>query len=330
MERSSAGPSAPLTLARGCERSVLFCALAVLLAGCPSNWDSLYDAAPTPADARDTGVDARDANEVTDAADVRDARDVMDVTDAADAMDVSRPNDVLDVVTPDVPVDVPTDVPPSGRCTPVVDGTLGGDWTSAALRVDNATASTWGPGLNDLRSLRVCFDDTALYLGLDATSESANAIVLFLDRDDGAGTGITDASVLADHTGTLDSAISSHFAAFPAGFGADWVWGSRGMASNRGGGVSDVAGLRDVRTSAGNYGWIAGDETVCVAANHACEVSLPWSAIYGAPTHPAGAHLALFVRLGNADGSMASNQTLPEDSPTTPFTVSRLMRLALP
>ncbi|MEI8257329.1 MAG: hypothetical protein WCJ30_16770, partial [Deltaproteobacteria bacterium] len=187
-----------------------------------------------------------------------------------------------------------------------------------------------GPGLNDLRSLRVCFDDAALYLGIDGTSEDANAIMAFLDRDDGAGTGITAASTLADRVGALDSAISSRFAAFPAGFGIDWVWGSRGMLSNRGGTTGAGAGLRDVRTNPADYGWIGGDETVCVRGGHTCEVSLPWSVLYGASGRPSPASLALFVRLGNSDGSQAANQTLPEDDPALPFTVSRLMRIALP
>lgn len=315
------------------------------------------DANDDVSDAPEDRVDAR-ADVVADArADVNDAR--ADVTDAsidagADvAPDVSMdvradvvadvradvsidaPADVTVDVRPDVVADVPADVrsdvasdvvtPP--RCHPTIDGAIGADWTSSAALASNTVATMWGVGMNELRSVRVCLDDTSLYLGVEGIVESTNAIVAFIDRDDGATTGVTTGAVLMDRAGALDNAISSHFAAFPAGVGVDMVWGTRGMSTHRGA-VVDAVGLRDVRSNSADYGWIVGDETSCsAAAGGACEVAIPWTALYGSAGRPSGARLAIFLRLGNGDGSMASNQTLPQDGPTTPFMVTRVMRV---
>ncbi|MFO0652249.1 MAG: hypothetical protein U0326_38880 [Polyangiales bacterium] len=175
--------------------------------------------------------------------------------------------------------------------------------------------------------MRACVDDAALYLGVEGIVESTNVIVAFIDRDDGAATGILSGASFGDRTGALDVAISPNFGAFPAGVGVDLVWGTRGMSTHHGA-VVDAVGLRDVRANPGDYAWIAGDDTACsAAAGGACEVSIPWTAIYGPTGRPAGARLAVFLRLGNGDGTIASNQTLPQDAPTTPFTVSRVLRV---
>src|SRR5439155_1118750 len=123
------------------------------------------------------------------------------------------------------------DAGPSGRCTPTIDGTIGADWTAEAILATNAAPTGWGAGLNELRSVRVCYDATNLYLGIDGEDEAANAIVLYLDRDDGSSTGINTPTGFRDNTGALDDAISAAFSSFPGGLGIDWAWGTRGRAS---------------------------------------------------------------------------------------------------
>lgn len=323
--------------------------------GCASDWGSLrgrardadLDVGDAAKDQPDAAPDAmRDAGPEGGADVASDARDDARM-DAPSDVRVDASSDVIADVRLDAPVDVPADVRPDvtvdvgadarvdapvdvavvPRCRPTIDGLIASDWTASAALASNATPTAWGLGMNELRAVRVCVDDAALYLGVDGIVEGTNAILAFIDRDDGAATGITSGAAFADRAGMLDGAISSHFMPFPSGVGVDMVWGTRGMSTHHGA-VIDNAGLRDVRSNPADYGWIAGDDTVCTgAAGGACEVSIPWSALYGASGRPAGARLSIFLRLGNGDGSMASNQTLPQDAPTTPFVVTRVLRV---
>jgi hypothetical protein len=279
-----------------------------------------------------------DAIDAIDAADAPSEMNVLDVADAgSDApdivMDVPRdpPHDVVDVI------DVPEDVGPSGRCTPTIDGALGADWNSDAIVASNTTPTTWGVGMNELHSIRVCYDTTALYLGVDGIAESGNAIVAYIDRDydppGGAPTGVSLFTALADNTGALDDAISADLslAAGAGNFGAEAAWGSLGMASVAMGSVDANAGLRLIGPVGGSgpdrradFAWISGSQTTCSASAQTCEVSIAWASLFEAP-RPASGRVALFVRINNGLGTQSSNQTLPEDMPSMPRTVSRVL-----
>ncbi len=319
--------------------TVALVALVSCAAACTSDWDALRgggardagaDVLDVPDDRGDAGLDAA-ADVARDAVADADASAPADVADARADVTLDVSTDARADVTLDAPADVRADVavdvvtPP--RCRPTIDGAIGADWTASAALASNTTATLWGVGVNELRTVRVCVDETSLFLGVEGIAESTNAILAFIDRDDGAATGIVTGASFADRTGMLDGAISSLFGAFPAGVGVDMVWGTRGMSSHHGA-VVDGVGLRDVRTNAADYGWIAGDDTACsAAAGGACEVSIPWTALYGAAGRPSGARLSVFLRLGNGDGTMASNQTLPQDAPATPYVVSRVLRV---
>ena len=347
--------------------SLALIALFSRLTACTSDWDALRGGAVRDASAdlvdaaddRSVVVDAAGdgpTDAVADAAldAANDARADASVDVRADVtldapMDVRAdvtvdvPIDVRADVTVDVPVDVRADItvdvvadvradvasdviaPP--RCRPTIDGAIGADWTASAALASNTTPTAWGAGGNELRTVRACIDDTALYLGVEGIVESTNVIAAFIDRDDGAATGIVTGASFGDRTGALDVAISPNFTAFPAGVGVDLVWGTRGMSTHHGA-VVDAVGLRDVRSNPTDYAWIVGDDTACsAAAGGACEVSIPWTALYGPAGRPSGARLAIFLRLGNGDGTMASNQTLPQDTPATPFAVTRVLRV---
>jgi hypothetical protein len=260
-----------------------------------------------------------------------DDADVLRV-DASDAPDAP---DVTDVT--DVPL---VDAGPSARCTPTIDGTLGADWTSDALIATNSTASTWGTGQNELHSIRLCYDATALYFGIDGVVESGNAMVAYIDRDydppGGAPTGVSLFSALSDSTGALDDAISADFTlgADAGNYGAEAAWGSLGMASVAATAVDANAGLLLIAPAGGSgpdrradFAWTMGSQTACSSANQFCETSIAWTSLFEGP-RPASGRIALFVRINNGLGTMSSNQTLPEDMPAMARTVSRVLVLS--
>lgn len=275
-----------------------------------------------PADAP-LGFDARDAT-LADAPDASDAPLAADA-DAADARDAALP----------------------GRCTPTIDGVIADpEWSGAVLELDTLATGWTG---NTLSSIRVCYDATRVYFGIEGTVEDVNGMVVYLDRDfrggaGGTATGISDFTVLADHTGALDSAISAALSlgAGAAGFGAEGAWGTRGMRDRTADGTDDFAGLRLFWPTGGtapdggtvpdrraNFAFIAGAASVCTASSppRACEVSILWSSLFEGP-RPASTTLALFVRINNATGDMSSNQSLPQDAPMTMArTVNRLLVL---
>lgn len=261
--------------------------------------DAPTDAPPDPP--TDAGI--RDAPAEADGTEVRDAPgDAADAPPAADAADAST-----------------ADAGPGGaRGTPTVDGVLGADWPAGSLVAENATPSPWGPSLNALRALRVAWDDANLYVGVSGVVESTNAMVLFIDRDVSVSpTGLRAPSSITDGVGALDDALSCAIDATPAGFGAEVAWGTVGMQRKGGTELRPEIGLRDVACPrcAADLGWIAGDAAVCVGgATPACEVSIPWTAIFGPSGRPPRPALALFARVTNRDGSaVAPEVSLPRD-----------------
>ena len=154
-------------------------ALSVSLAACGGDRFLLDSGVDVPADrvTTDTARDAGSDTTIDTGADATTTDVVMpmDVQSAVDATDTTMPMDVAtdtgrDVAadtgrdaTVDVPavdVIVPADVVmvdagPSGRCSPTIDGTIGADWNSSSIIATNTTATAWGPGLNEIRSVRV-------------------------------------------------------------------------------------------------------------------------------------------------------------------------------
>jgi hypothetical protein len=231
--------------------------------------------------------------------------------------------------------DVASDAAVSARCTPVIDGTIGADWPASALVVRNATASAWGPS-NQLRAMRVCYDATNLYLAIEGTSEATNAMVVYFDRDFGSvtTTGVRDFALLTDNAGALDNRVSGALTIGAAGFSAEAAWGTNGPMALASGATSDNAGLRLFWPTApidrrGDFAWQSGASQQCAGATPdaaACEVSIAWTSLFDGP-RPATTRVAMFARIMNNDGTMSSNQTLPEDAPATPRSVSRVLVL---
>lgn len=298
--------------------------------------DSSTDSGIDGADARldsgiaDTGVTV-DASMVDVAIDG--SPDVLrDAT--PDAAPDSRPDSAADAAA-DATADALADAGPSGRCAPTIDGVIGADWSSAAVVASNTVATTWGSA-NQLRSIRLCYDSTYLYMGVDGTSEAINAMVAYIDRDYGTSiTGVRDFSTLTDNTGALDNRISASLSVTAPNFGAEAAWGTNGPQDLTEAALSDTAGLRLIAPVVGgadrraDFAWVTGAQQRCAGATdatRACEVRITWSALFEAP-RPATARIALFARIHNNDGTMSSNQCVPEDNAASPRSVSRVLVL---
>lgn len=264
----------------------------------------------------------------------------IDLTDGSDAADVAP--DALDAAIdvtvedrPDATRDAGPDAATGARATPVVDGMIGADWPDGTLVAVNAEPSPWGPELNALRSLRVAWDYERLYLGIEGVVERQNAIVVYMDRDFVPGataTGVSRFSTLSDGAGALDDALSSAIESVPQGFGAELAWGTLGMTRKGAAEVRADVGLRDIACPrcAGDFGWVQGDAVACVAGPAGgCEVSIPWSAVFGGSGRPPVPRLGLFVRLTNASGgSFAPGQCLPPQRPPSTAAVTSVLTLS--
>jgi hypothetical protein len=199
------------------------------------------------------------------------------------------------------------------RGTPTLDGTIGSDWDATFLVATTSLAPDWGAGKNELKALHVAFDDTYLYVGVSGVVEAPNAIVGYVDRDFGAGTGYADMNALSDNTDTLDNAVSSKVVVTAAGFGADRAFGTKGMASVTESSAwpdTDKAGWRDL-TQPGNFGWDAAS-VVTKPGGTDVEAAIKLDTLFAAATPAVGSTLAIVVRILSADGQYTSAQALPQ------------------
>jgi len=215
---------------------------------------------------------------------------------------------------------------------------LASDWVSAYEVAADTTVSNWGTS-NQLRRLSVAYDATALYLAIEGVVEtgSTNALLVYLDRDFGGGTGVNTVTNGMDSIGALDSACSGNMnASAVTGFGAEFCLGAQAMHELAMGDVypaTDYAGLRDIASDTGNFGWgVDGDGHALIqVATHAgagplVEMALPWTLLFGVSGLPeAGAHLALFARISDWEGTTHANQTLPSDNSAGPEVVQAVV-----
>ncbi|MBL8950504.1 MAG: alkaline phosphatase [Myxococcaceae bacterium] len=205
----------------------------------------------------------------------------------------------------------------------LADGTLSDLPTQVSTQ---RVATGFGAGYNQLDGLRLGADSRDLALGIEGLFEwNKNAVVVLIDTDFGAGTGVTRLSgALADTTGKVDGILHDSMLDAPmvAGFGAELALVSFGGAEVRIEELIDNAGLRALRTT-GNLPWLRGvinfaDRVRTTAMTPArpgygLEAHIEWAQLY--PTLmgkvPANATLAITVVLVNDDGGFISNQALP-------------------
>lgn len=205
---------------------------------------------------------------------------------------------------------------PRAGTAPTLDGDLGaGEWDPTWRVATNTADSDWGAGKNEVRDLYAAFDDTNLYLAVKGVCEGTNAIVVYVDRDFGGGSGYADMTALTDGDGGLDNAISSKVKVTQGGFGADFACGTQGMASVVGG-LGDGAGWRSFSGSGGvgpgNFGWVSG---TVKAGTSAFEAAVPLETLFTGAV-PTGATIALVVRLVNNVGDATCALGLPASDAT--------------
>lgn len=197
--------------------------------------------------------------------------------------------------------------------------------------VSQVNASGFGLGYNELTRLKVDADDRGLAIGIEGVFEwDKNAVVILLDIDHGAGTGVTSMdSQLLDTDGVFDAVVSglSISGSADPGFGAELAIGSFGGADPKRESLWDTAGVRGLVAPYGDpadLGWLAaavnfGENVrsrtgpLTVTTDEGFETFLPWEMLYpnGGGMVPVGATLALTALLVGDDGGYTSNQALP-------------------
>lgn len=194
-----------------------------------------------------------------------------------------------------------------------------------------AVASGFGESINQLDVLRLDADEHGLFVGVEGLFEwGRNAIVLWLDVDHGAGTGLANlAGTLSDDDGAADALLTRSNVTAPSlgNFGADFAVVSLGGADPHLDELSPAAGLRGLRPPFGRpaaLGWHPaalnfgeGVRTRGVAASpregDGFEVFVPWDRLYPelAGRVPTRATVAVAAVMVNSDGGFTSNQALP-------------------
>jgi hypothetical protein len=322
---------------------------------CRASWVLVFVAAggcvsgggrvPSRPDAGRTSIDAaveegmldsgpRDARALSDAENIRDAgtpADARGSTDTGPSIDASVPDGgtVLDAGRADGGTAGDAGAggdASSGDVTPSIDGVVGALEWEGAVFTESTEPTDWTG--NTLRSLRALLTDDALYIAIEGSVDSGNAIVLYLDRAEGGVEGVVLTSA-SDDSGALDDAItpSEPFTTY-ADFRADLAWGTR-VLGRAAADFDDEMGWRDfVRASApDDLYWIDSTIAPTTCGDEACETRLPRDVLDLGDGAVRPRTIALFARIMNHDGAQSPNQTLPEDDSEAPRVVSVALTL---
>ena len=199
------------------------------------------------------------------------------------------------------------------RFTPTVDGVLT-DWSQPFLIGTNSIVSDWDAATNHLDDLYAAFDAQYLYLAVVGGAEWNNYILGYVDVDFGTDSGVSEMLALSDNKGDgdLDDALSNTLHVDAPGFGADYGFGSKGMASfHQGDGLENSAnvGWRELGLPY-DLAWLQGS-VQCGEAG--CEAAIPLATIYGDKVPSNLTAIAVFAKLVDRYGDLGgiSNQTLP-------------------
>ena len=193
----------------------------------------------------------------------------------------------------------------------VWDGQLD-EWPESALLASSTLASDWGED-NVLEALYADTDGENLYVGVaghaDGGGFGQNALVVFVDLDYGAGTGVQATADIVDGDGAVDAALGGAVSFGDSGFGADAALATLNMATYHPA-IEDpstvAAGWRGLDDPS-NLPWLLSGAVYASAG--AVEAVIPladldaggWPASWG-----------FVARITNADGDYTANQSLPE------------------
>ena len=199
------------------------------------------------------------------------------------------------------------------------------------LAAVQSVTSDFGPGMNQLDSLRLDADRYGLAIGIAGLFErNNNAVVVLIDIDFGSGSGPAAlGGVLADHEGIADAILSAVAIDGGAisGFGVDFAVVDYGAANPNREQLWDNSGLRGLHApygAADDFTWYGvpinfadgvRPQGAAVAPQPfaGLETFIPWADLY--PTLdgyvPAGAVVGVVAVLVSSDGTLVSNQALP-------------------
>jgi len=211
----------------------------------------------------------------------------------------------LDSVEPDQP-----------WATPVIDGVLEGDWRT--IYDDDGFQGLYALVHMDYDSLSTAWDGDSLYLAVSGDfTGTFNSLNIYIDADYGAGSGLTDLSLIhgADEYVDVVSRLKKQvdFAALP-GFGAELATTTWGHAD------PELSALAfDGEATPLGRGAIAVGE-------HALELAIPWAVLYpelgGEGAVPPFAQVAVFCLIGSNSETAMSDDSLPHvDSVGAPDSV---------
>jgi hypothetical protein len=190
----------------------------------------------------------------------------------------------------------------------------------------------FGSGFNQLDALRVTTDARGIWVGIDGVfDERANGVIIWLDLDYGAATGVGAGMDLVDVDGFLDRMLGTPTVTTELpGLGFDAAIAQVGASYARTTSTRDTAGARQFQPPAGtpedlawlysavNYddgnvadGAAAPDAGPTGTSTNGMEALLLFSELWPGGIPEAGASMALMVTLSSITGSTFSNQALP-------------------
>ena len=186
------------------------------------------------------------------------------------------------------------------------------EWPEGTSVAQNTLPSAWSDN-NVLTGLRLAADDTDLYLGVDGKAYGdggMNAVVVYIDTDLGAGTGLTVTSTLTDVDHPVDDALGGALQFTAPGFGAEVALATLDMSDYTPGGGDDgsPAGWRKL-SPPDDLPWLL--EGAVHAGPNSLEARIPLADLFGPPTGEER-NLGFIVRIADATGEYLADQALPE------------------
>jgi alkaline phosphatase len=199
-------------------------------------------------------------------------------------------------------------------------------------------STSFGAGYNQLDALYVTGDADGLWVGIDGVFERGdNAVLVLVDLDYGAATGLGADLEVGDTLDALDSTLTTASLSLAVGgLGFDAAFGALGAEEIGIEKLSDQAGLRgfdgDIGTPT-DFHWLeaisnfddgniaegaaALDAGATGLTEGGLETLLPWTSLFPAGIPAAGTTVAVSVVLVNYGGDWASNQALPAFATST-------------
>lgn len=164
------------------------------------------------------------------------------------------------------------------------------EWHAGTMAIDDPDNDSGWTTANELKDLRVCWDDTYLYLGVHG-QVSGNSWLLYLDTDWNGANGQTNLTAIdAWERGATFTA---------AGFKPDAEWGTyQHQGPFDGSSLFRITGPTTT-TNLSGLAVFGLDSQHLYGADSGSEIAIPWDALYGlGPGHcPASTQLAMAVSI---------------------------------